>query len=43
MKINPKKCNALSFKRDRVKDPLNYSLGDQRFLKLALANVWESS
>ena len=29
MKINPNKSNALSFTRTRVKDPLNYSLGDQ--------------
>ena len=29
MKINPNKSKALSFTRARVKDPLNYSLGDQ--------------
>jgi len=30
MKINPNKIKALSFMRARVKDPLNYSLGDQK-------------
>ena len=29
MKINTNKSKALSFTRARVKDPLNYSLGDQ--------------
>jgi len=29
MKINPSKCKAVRFTRDRVKDPLNYTLGDQ--------------
>ena len=29
MKINPGKTKAVSFTRDRVKDPLNYSLLDQ--------------
>ena len=29
MKTNPNKSKALSFTRARVKDPLNYSLGDQ--------------
>ena len=29
MKINPNKSKALSFTRARVKDTLNYSLGDQ--------------
>ena len=43
MKINPNKSKALSFTRARVKDPLNYSLGDKRFLKLAVANIWELS
>ena len=28
MKINPNKDKALSFTRARVKNPLNYSLGD---------------
>jgi hypothetical protein len=40
MKINPNKSKALSFMRVQVKDPLNYSLGDQ---KIPLANIWESS
>ena len=30
MKISPNKSKALSFTRARVKDPLNYSLGDQK-------------
>jgi len=30
MKINPNKSKALSFTRALVKDPLNYSLGDQK-------------
>jgi len=29
MKINPSKCKAVRFTRARVKDPLNYTLGDQ--------------
>ena len=29
MKINPDKSKALSFTRARVKEPLNYFLGDQ--------------
>ena len=43
MKINPNKSKELSFTRTRVKDPLNYSLGTKKFLKLAVANIWESS
>ena len=43
MKINPNKSKALSFTIARVKDLLNYSLGIKRFLKLAFANIWESS
>ena len=30
MKINPNKSKALSFTRARVKEPRNYSLGDQK-------------
>ena len=30
MKIIPNKSKTLSFTRPRVKDPLNYSLGDQK-------------
>jgi len=30
MKINPNKSKALSFTRVWAKDPLNYSLGDQK-------------
>jgi len=40
MKINPNKSKALSFTRARVKEPLNYSLGDQM---IPVANIWESS
>ena len=29
MKINPSKCNLVRFTRARVKDSLNYKLGDQ--------------
>jgi hypothetical protein len=29
MKINPSKCKAVCFTRARVKDLLNYTLGDQ--------------
>jgi hypothetical protein len=29
IKINPSKCRAFCFTRARVKDPLNYTLGDQ--------------
>jgi len=29
MKINPSKCKAVRLTRSRVKDPLNYTLGDQ--------------
>jgi hypothetical protein len=30
MKINPSKSKVLSFTRVRVKDPLNYTLGDEK-------------
>jgi len=33
MKINPSKCMAVHFTRARVKDPLNYMLGDQLILE----------
>jgi hypothetical protein len=33
MKINPNKSKAVSFTRAQVKDPLNYSLGDQKITK----------
>jgi len=33
MKINPSKCKAVRFTRTRVKDPLNYMLGDQLILE----------
>ena len=40
MKINPSKCKAVHFTRTGVKDPLNYTLGDQ-FWKRPVANTWE--
>jgi len=40
MKINVNKSKALSFTKARVKDPLNYSLEDQ---KIPVTNIWESS
>jgi hypothetical protein len=43
MKINPSKSKALSFTRVRVKDPLNYTLRDEKIPEIALANIWESS
>ena len=33
LRINPGGSKAVSFTRDRVKDPLNYFLGDQRIPK----------
>ena len=36
MKINPNINKALSFTRARVKDPLNYSLGDQKIREVSL-------
>jgi len=33
MKINPSKSKAIRFTRVRVKNPLGYSLGDQKILK----------
>jgi hypothetical protein len=30
MKINPNKSKAVSFTKARVKEPLKYSLGDQK-------------
>jgi hypothetical protein len=41
MKINPGKSKAIRFTRTRVKNPLNYSLGDKKFRKRAVANTWE--
>jgi hypothetical protein len=33
MKINPSKYKAVSFMRARVKNPLNYTIGDQLILE----------
>ena len=33
MKINPNKCKAVRFTRARVKNPLNYKIGDQLILE----------
>jgi len=35
MKINPNKCRAVHFTRARVKDLLNYTLGDQLILEVS--------
>ena len=35
MKINPSKCKAVRFTRAWVKDPLNYTLGDQLILEVS--------
>ena len=43
MKINPGKSKAIRFRRARVKYPLGYSLGDQKFRKRALLNTLELS
>jgi hypothetical protein len=44
MKINPSKSKPVSFMRDWVKDPLNYTFGDQRILKVSsckyLGIIW---
>jgi hypothetical protein len=41
MKIYPSKCKAVRFTRSRVKDPLNYTLGEQLIRKQAVAKTWE--
>jgi len=41
MKINPVKSKAIRFMTARVKNPLGYSLGAQKFQKLAVVNTWE--
>jgi len=44
MKINPHKIKALNFTRARVKDPLNYSLEDQKIPEASFfTDIWESS
>jgi len=40
-KINPVKSKAIRFTRARVKNPLDYSLGDQIFQKQTVVNTWE--
>jgi len=35
MKINPSKSKAIRFMKARVKDPLDYSLGDQKLSELS--------
>ena len=37
MKINPSKSKSISFTRARIKDPLNYTLRDQ---KIPVADIW---
>jgi len=41
MKINPNKRKALSFTRARVREPLNYSLGDQKIPEASCCNYLE--
>ena len=41
MKINPNKSKALSFTRGRVKEPLNYSLGDQKISEASCCKYLE--
>ena len=41
MIINPGKSKAVRFTRAGVKNPLDYSLGDKKFLKRAVINNWE--
>ena len=38
MEIYPNKSKAISFTRARVKDPLNYSLGDQKIPETSCYN-----
>ena len=40
MKINQNKSKALSFTRARVKEPLNYSLGDQKIPEASCCKYW---
>ena len=39
--INSGKSKAIRFTRPRVKNPLGYSLGDQKIPKWAVVNTWE--
>jgi hypothetical protein len=39
VKINPGKSKAVSFMRACVKDPLNYSFGDQKIPEQAALNT----
>jgi hypothetical protein len=41
MKINPGKSKAIRFMRAQVKNPLGYSLGDQKFQDASIVNIWE--
>jgi len=43
IKRNTNKSMEISFTRCRMNDPLNYSFGDRKSLKLAVSNIWESS
>ena len=40
-KINPGKSKAIRFTTARVKNPLGYSLVDQKIPERAVANTWE--
>ena len=41
IKIKPSKCKAIRFRRVRVKNPLGYSLGEQKTRKREVVNNWE--
>jgi len=41
MTVNPSKSKAIRFTRTRVKNPLDYSLGDQKSRKRAVLNTWK--
>jgi len=43
IKINPGKNKAIRFTRARVKNPLGYTHGEQKFRKRAVVNTWEQS
>jgi len=41
MKINTGKSKEIAFTRARVKISLGHCLGDQKFRKRAVLNIWE--
>jgi len=40
IKINPGKSKAIRFTRTWVKNPLGYSIGDQKILDQAVESTW---